>query len=168
MKYDLTGNGSEASRRRHPSDGPASASAAPAAPSPRLVRGQRATATLWRRLEAEFGLLTSAEVAEQLGVTPTDPDWVSAQRKAHKIIGVRRGAAYRYPGFQFDRGHQAIVPVIEPLFGLASANAWTSEDLTLWMVSPTTEFTQEDRPVDHLQEPEAVMAVAKLAMEADW
>jgi hypothetical protein len=165
MTNNLDGDGRDASGSQHRSDGTDSA-AAGTAPSPQLARAIRATAEVWRRLEEEFGLLTSGEVAELLGVTSAGSGWVAAQRKARKIIGVRHGNTYRYPGFQFD--HQTVLPVIAPLLELAHANAWSSDDLSLWMFGPTTSFVQEDRPVDHLLEPEAVLAAATLTMEALW
>ncbi|TFC86916.1 DNA-binding protein [Cryobacterium sp. TmT2-59] len=164
MTNGFDGDGRATSGSQHRSDETRSAGAA--APSPQLARAVRATAEVWRRLEEEFGLLTSGEVAELLGVTPAGPSWVAAQRKARKIIGVRRGNTYRYPGFQFD--HQTVLPVIAPLLELARANGWSSDDLTLWIFGPTTSFVQEDRPVDHLREPEAVLATATLTMEALW
>ena len=167
MTNNLDGDGRAATGSQHRADGTDSAAeAAGTAPSPQLDRAIRATAEAWRRLEEEFGLLTSGEVAELLGVTSAGPGWVAAQRKARKIIGVREGNTYLYPGFQFD--HQTVLPVIAPLLELAHANAWSSDDLTLWMFGPTTSFVQEDRPVDHLREPEAVLAAATLTMEALW
>ena len=171
MTDNLNGDGRATSGSHHRSDGTDSAAAAAAAgagtaPSPQLARAIRATAEAWRRLEEEFGLLTSGEVAELLGAPLTGPSGVAARREARKIIGVRRGNTYVYPGFQFD--HQTVLPVIAPLLELAHANAWSSDDLTLWTFGPTTSFVQEDRPVDHLREPEAVLATATLTMEALW
>ena len=164
MTNNLNGDGRAASGSQHRSDETRSAGAA--APSPQLARAIRATAEAWRRLEEEFGLLTNGEVIEMLGVTSAGPSWVAAQRKARKIIGVRRGNSYLYPGFQFD--HETVLPVIAPLLELAHANGWSSDDLTLWTFGPTTSFVQEDRPVDHLRETEAVLAAATLTMEALW
>jgi hypothetical protein len=121
---------------------------------------------LWRRLETEFGLLTGREVAEILGAGPCNRGYAAAKRTARKVIGVRRGNAYLYPGFQFEHG--AILAVMPPLIQLSDANGWSLENLTAWMLSPSTSFRAEDRPVDHLQEPEAVLAAAKNAFEAEW
>ncbi|WP_105035162.1 hypothetical protein [Cryobacterium aureum] len=63
-----------------------------------------------------------------------------------------RGTEYRYPGFQFDRAHGIVFPVIAPRIELAHENQWTDEDLILWMQGPTTSFENENRPVDHLRE----------------
>ena len=156
---------SDGTRSGATSEGAGSAAGAPDT-SPQLARARRATAEAWRRLEEQYGLLTSDEVAERLRLNPQNRNVVSSLRKARKIIGVRRGSSYRYPGFQLD--DQSILPVIEPFLELAQTNAWTSDDLSLWMLGPNTYFDKEDRPVDHLGEPEAVLAAAKLAMEARW
>lgn len=138
----------------------------PASPSPQLLRSQQATRNMWNRLQVEFGLLTGREVAELLGAGPNNRTFAPSLRTARKVIGVKRGNGYRYPGFQFEHG--AILPVIEPLIRLADANGWTAESLTMWMLSRSTSFPQEDRPVDHLHEPEAVLASAKNAFEIEW
>lgn len=136
--------------------------------TPQLARSRQATENMWHRLEVEFGLLTGREVAELLGAEPNDQSYLSSKSTARQLIGVRRGNAYCYPGFQFDRDHGAILAVIEPLIQIADANGWPLEDLTMWMLSPTTSFEREDRPVDHLHEPVAVLAAAKATFEAVW
>lgn len=136
--------------------------------SPQLARSIRATHAAWERVAEEFGLLTDAEVCGILGITPTNSESLSVLRSTGKIIAVTRGRSIRYPGFQFDRARRIIHPVIEPLLKVARANEWTSEDLTLWMIGPTTSFDEENRPVDHVREPEALLAAAHSHMEALW
>ena len=55
---------------RDPSGRPVEASAG--AISPQLARSMQATDAAWRRVEAEFGLLTGAEVAELLAADPSN------------------------------------------------------------------------------------------------
>ncbi|WP_166788751.1 helix-turn-helix domain-containing protein [Cryobacterium sp. TMT4-31] len=116
-------------------------------------------------MEAEFGLLTDSEVAKILGVTSTN---LIRLRNSGRIIAVKRGPSVRYPGFQFDRASRAILPVIRPLVAVARDNGWSNESLTLWMLGPTTSFEEEDRPADHLHEPELLLAAAHSHMEALW
>jgi hypothetical protein len=153
-----------------PSGGPTEPGASNSEPvSPQLARARQATEAMWDRVGSEFGLLTEQEVAELLGAGRDNRSYAASKRTARKVIGVRRGTAVLYPGFQFDREHGgAVLEVIEPLIRLADANKWSLEDLALWMCSPSTSFPEEDRPVDHLQEPEAVLAAAKNVFEAEW
>jgi hypothetical protein len=53
-------------------------------------------------------------------------------------------------------------PVVAGLLDLAAESSWTTEDLTRWMMGPSTSFAADDRPADHLWiEPEAVLAAAR-------
>lgn len=141
----------------------------PAPTSPQLARSLQATENVWRRIGTEFGLLTSSQVAELLGASPSNRHYASAKRLAHEIVGVLRGKAQLYPGFQFDRAHGTILPVMAPLIDLARVNGRQDADLILWLQGPTTFFAEEDRPVDHLRtDPEAVLAAAKGAFESEW
>ena len=168
MIDDLDGAGLDGTVSRGRSDDVVAAQARSATISPELAYSLLATENMWRLMDAEFGLLTEQDVAQLLQVPRTSSNSVSARRKAGQIIGVRRGNSYRYPGFQFDRDLKVVLPMIEALLDLARANDWTSESLSLWMLSPSTSFAGEDRAVDHLWEPETVVAAAKLQMEERW
>jgi hypothetical protein len=171
---DRTGkSGAKCGRAPHAKEelesAPAGSSAAtPSTPSPQLIRSLQTTERVWKRLAEEFGLLTASEVIEILGATLTNRNTLVVLRFTGKIIAVRRGSYIQYPGFQFDRARRTIFPVVEPLIEVARANEWSCEDLTLWMLCPTTSFDEEDRPVDHLQEQELLLAAARSHMEAVW
>lgn len=171
FRVSLTGNGdteeAHVGGATGDQDGPTEPGALnPEQVSPQLARARQATEKMWNRLESEFGLLTGQEVAGLLGAEPNDRNLTAAKRTARKVIGVRRGNAYLYPGFQFEHG--AILAVIPPLIQLADDNGRSLESLTAWMLSPSTSFEEEDRPVDHLHEPEAVLASAKNTFEVQW
>ena len=168
MTDDHDGDGLDATAPRSRSDVVVAAQAQSATTSSELAYSLLATENMWRLMDAEFGLLTEREVAQLLRVPPTARNWVSERRKAGQIIGVRRGDSYRSPGFQFDRELSVILPFVETLLDLARVNEWTTESLSLWMLSPSTSFAGEDRPVGHLREPETVLAAAKLQMEELW
>ncbi|TFD66081.1 helix-turn-helix domain-containing protein [Cryobacterium sp. Hh38] len=168
MTDDHAGAGLDAAASLSRSDDGVAAQAQSATMSLELAYSLLATEHMWRLLDAEFGLLTEREVAQLLQVPPTARNWFSERRKAGQIIGVRRGNSYRYFGFQFDRELSVILPFVETLLDLARVNEWTTESLSLWMLSPSTSFAGEGRPVDHLREPEAVLAAAKLQMEELW
>ena len=142
--------------------------ASPDVVSPQLARSLQATENVWRSIAAEFGLLTSGQVAELLGARPSKRKLAARRRAAHQIAGVARRNAVLYPGFQFDRATGTIFPVMARLIELATANGLSEEDLLLWICSPTTAFDTEDRPVDHLAEPDAVLGAAKDQFEVQW
>lgn len=136
--------------------------------SQQLARARQATETVWLQIEAEFGLLTGAEVAELLDAAPSDQSIVSSKHAEHQIAGVLRVDMYLYPGYQFDRERGEILPVIGALLELALANQWDETSFLLWMVGPSTHFEDSRRPVDHLGEPEVVLAAARNEFEAEW
>lgn len=142
----------------------ASTTAAPI--SPQLAQSRQSTETVWKSIKDEFGLLTDREVSELLGTTPVNWNTVLILRNTGQIIAVNRRGFVLHPGFQFDRATRTVLPVVEPLLELARVNEWSSEDLTLWMVSPSTSFAEGDRPADHLRDPTAVLAAARLDMKS--
>ena len=112
--------------------------------------------------------MTSGQVAELLGARPSNRKLAARRRAAHQIAGIVRRNAVLYPGFQFDRANGTIIPVMARLIELAYANGWSEEGLLLWLCSPTTAFDVEDRPVDHFDQPDAVLGAAKNQFEAQW
>lgn len=135
--------------------------------SPQLERSRQATQAAWQRLEEEFGLLDISEVSVILrgaggesGPQPPLSTW---------LLGVKPGPSLVYPAFQFDRRFGTVFAIIRRLLALAADNGWSNEDLALWLISPTTSFPAEDRPVDHLiSEPDAVIAAARSEFESRW
>ena len=63
---------------------------------------------------------------------------------------------------------ERVKPLIEPLLALAVEKGWNQEDVVLWLCSPTSHFRDESRPVDHLDEVEAVLEVASRAWGVKW
>ncbi|WP_448073941.1 hypothetical protein [Georgenia yuyongxinii] len=133
--------------------------------SPQLARAAQATENVWRQIGHEFGLLTSTEAAEHMGYG-RNRTWASAQRKAGRLLGVRRGGAYRYPGFQLDAD---VVPVISELVAVARRQGWSDESVVLWLCSPSGWMPEGDRPVDALRtDPRSVLEAAGSAMAPRW
>jgi hypothetical protein len=140
-----------------------------APPHSQDARALHATEEAWLRLECEWRLLTSGDVAKILMSKPTDYALISTKRVNQEILGVRRGNEYRYPSFQFDADAHAVLPVIPSLIKLAHENHWTDHDLVLWLQGPSTIFEKEDRPVDHLRsDPDLVLATAQDTFTAEW
>ncbi|TFD94009.1 hypothetical protein E3T61_03145 [Cryobacterium lactosi] len=137
----------------------------PTSASPQLVLSRKATAAAWARLGAEFGMLTDEEVTNRLGIAGTYRQGSAVKRAG--LLGVYRDGEYRYPGYQFD-DHGTVLPVIQPLLELARQNGWDDASVALWLIGPITSFDGEDRPVDHLREDQALLAVARNSFEAEW
>ena len=120
--------------------------------TPQLARAVQATENVWKAIEAEFGLLTSHEVAKLIGTGKSGRSLASDQRAAGKLIGAKRGNKVLYPGFQFDVGAGKVRPATAPLIATAKEVGWDEEDLVLWLMAPSGYF-DGDRPVDHLDDP---------------
>lgn len=140
----------------------------PGTVSPQMARSLQAAENIWRRIENEFGLLTSVEVAELLGSRKPNRSTASALRNEGSIVGISRGNSYRFPGFQFDAEQSAVVPVMPKLIALARENGRSDDDLVFWLTSPSSFFVEQDRPVDHIREDEHLLAAAQDQFEGTW
>lgn len=91
------------------------------------------------------------EVARLLGFEKSGRSLAAGRHSAGKLIGIRRGNRYVYPGFQFDRPARKVHPSIFGLLKGAKEVGWGEEALTIWLASHSGYF-DGDRPVDHLGE----------------
>lgn len=108
----------------------------------------------------EFGLFTSAQVAEEQGFATSNRQLAHDQRHAGRLLGVRRGARLLYPEFQLD-GDGQLRPVIQHVAMIGRRASWTEADILLWFTSPTTYLPDDARPVDALDDdPEREVKVA--------
>jgi hypothetical protein len=145
----------------------AAMAAAPEPVSPELVRSLQAEENWWRKIEQELPSLSSTETAELMGAKPTNRNFASTQRASGRLLGYTRRHAIRYPRFQFDdRGR--VRAVIPQLIAIARGFGIPDEDLVMWLASPTTFFASQDRPVDHLDDPERLLAAARDDFGAAW
>lgn len=134
--------------------------------SPQMASGVQATENAWRDMALEHGMLTSREVAELLGSDAKNPsDFVADQRSRGKIIGVPRRNALRYPGYQFRNGE--VLPAISRLIEVANQYGVPLPELAQWICIPTRQLGGE-RPVDHLDEVERVVAAADGHYGVQW
>ena len=136
--------------------------------SPELARSLQAEENWWRKIERELPSLTSAEAAELMGAKPTNRNFASSQRAAGKLLGYTRRHAARFPKFQFDLAKGSILPVIPQLIAVARDLKTTDEDLVLWLAAPSSMFAEQDRPVDHLNDPDRLLAAARTEFGAIW
>lgn len=139
----------------------------PAAVPPAASRAAQATENAWRAMQDEFGLLTAVEVAAQAGASRSNRTYASDQRRRGRLLGIKRRNAYLYPGFQFDPDSTSVRPVIGPLLASAALHERSSESVALWLTSPTT-YLDGDRPVDHIDDADQVLAAAEGAWGVEW
>lgn len=132
-----------------------------------LSAATQARENVVRALEAEFGLLTSTEVAMRMGArTASAPSASSDLRESDRVLSIRHGDGYRFPGFQFD-ARSRIKPLISPFIAIARERGWSIEDATLWMLS-STRYLHGDRPVDRIDDVGAVLEAAWEAWGIEW
>ena len=135
--------------------------------SPQLARSMQSTENAWRDMETEFGMLSSLEVSKIAGSKSPNRSYASDQRAKGKLLAIKRPGGLRYPGFQIDYREHTIRPVMQELIEAAS-NADSSEaDLALWLCSPTG-YLDGARPVDQLDDPEAVVEAAQQSFNVEW
>lgn len=132
--------------------------------SPQLARSVQATINAVKRVGREFGLLTESEAREAL-----EP---GEDSNAYGFTLRYRGQTL-YPGFLFESspagaGLMRVRPVIKDLKKIADEYGWSGSDVVLWMTSPTTWFTDQRRPVDHLDEHSRILAAFEDQAGAQW
>lgn len=130
-----------------------------------FTRAIQATENAWRRIDEEFGLLTSTEVAQRIGSKSPHRTLASELRRRGQLIGVSRLNSFRYPGFQFTADSR-VHPAVPPLLEAASDSGWSESDLALWLCNPSGSFGGA-RPVDHLDDAD-VVDIARAVMATDW
>lgn len=134
---------------------------------PALTRAAQASENVWRRVEHEFGLLSSSEVADLLGARNRNRAYASNRRQRGELLATMRRHAYVFPGFQFNRSAGEIRPWVKPVLELAESNSCAAADVVMWMMSPTTYF-DGDRPADHVDDAARLLDVAERAWGVEW
>jgi hypothetical protein len=135
--------------------------------SPATARAVQAGENTARAIEAEFGLLSASAVAELLGSKGPHRSLAGDLRKRGQLLYLPRLNSFVYPGFQFDSTRGRIRPFVAPLLSLAMKCDWDVEDVVRWMVAPTT-YLQGRRPVDHVDDPNLILATAQQAWTVEW
>lgn len=133
-----------------------------------VVAGRQATEDAWSAMEAEFGLLTGAQVDELLGHQADGrSSYAAGEHGAGRLIGIRRGGDVVFPGFQFDRAAGQVRAVIPDLLEVVLGSGRTEENLAQWLCDPSG-YLAGDRPVDHLDEPTRVLTAAEGHYGIEW
>ncbi|NJC24419.1 hypothetical protein BJ994_003495 [Arthrobacter pigmenti] len=136
-------------------------------PSTQAIRGLLATEHLWREIEDEFGMLTAAEVADKVGSKAKARNgYALDKRKAGGLIGVERLNSIVYPGFQFT-STGTILSAVPRLVNIIKEHAKSEEGLVQWLCSPSG-YLEGDRPVDHMDDIEAVVGAAQGHYGVEW
>lgn len=136
--------------------------------SAEMIQGVVATEDAWRAMEAEFGLLTGAEIAVLAGSKARVPNgYARDKRKAGKLIGVQRRNTILYPGFQVNLTTGKERDAIPRLITVIREHGRSEEDLAQWLCDPSG-YLGGDRPVDHLDDPDKVVAAAEGHYGVEW
>lgn len=134
--------------------------------SPALARSVQAEQNLYDDIEREFGLLTSAEAGHRMGSRSSAlRNAATSARRDGRLVALRRGSYWLFPGFQFDA--EGVRPVITDLLALAEKHGRSETGLIQWLCSPTT-YLGGARPVDVLDDPDRVLEVASQAFGIQW
>ena len=135
--------------------------------SPEQTYRAQSTETAWRAIEAEFGLLTAAEVARIVGSTAKSAKSYAADaRRAGRLLAVKRMNKLLYPGFQLNEAGP--LPVIRDLHRAAADLQVGEESVLLWLTAPTTWWGEDSRPVDHLHEAGEVLRAFRSHYGTEW
>lgn len=134
--------------------------------SPALARATQAEQNLYDRIEADFGLLTSAEAGRCMGSRSAAlRNAATSARRDGRLLALRRGGYWLFPGFQFDGA--GVRPFIAELITLGRQHGRTETGLIQWLCSPTTHLHGQ-RPVEVLDEPERMLEAANNAFGVQW
>lgn len=135
---------------------------------PAIARAVQAERNLYARIEAEFGLLTSAEAGRRLGSRSTAPrNLAVATRRKGALLAITRGHQTLFPGFQFGPDGRPLA-VIRVLRDLADELHWSQNGVVQWLCAPTT-YLGGLRPVDLLaSDPDRVVDIARRAWTVQW
>lgn len=135
---------------------------------PAIARAVQAERNVYDRIQAEFGLLTSAEAGRRLGSRSTAPrNLAVATRRNGALLAIMRRHQMLFPGFQFGEDGRPL-PVIRVLRDLADETEWSESGVVQWLCAPTT-YLGGLRPVDVLaSDPDRVVDTARRAWTVQW
>lgn len=118
------------------------------------------------RAEVAKETLGIQEVAELLNPEHPDPDRAEQLVESGQLLCVHYEGRARFPGYQFTG--TSVREVVAALLALGKRNGIPSWDFCYWMISRSSMFPAHDRPMDHLDEPDQLLAAARYEFEAIW
>jgi len=107
-----------------------------------------------------------SEAAELLNPSAPDPAQVLALSHDGKILAFEYGGGLWCPKYQFAGG--TVLPVISQLLKVTRDAGATDTELSLWTISASSLFAEQDRPADHLSNAAQVVGAARTHFEAVW
>ena len=125
----------------------------------RIPSGKKADA-LFSAMEREDGLYTILEAAQRLGFGYGPNLRASRLTGKGRVLAVKRGDAFLYPGFQFDVPGGRMVPAVKDVIRLGRWMGWTDEQVALWFYTPNN-LLQGKRPVDVRTDEEKLISAAE-------
>lgn len=135
--------------------------------TPEQVARAQSAESAWRSIDREFGLLSGVEVAQRCGSSSTGrSSYATDVRRSGRLLAVKRLNRYLYPAFQL--GPAGPLEVIATLKTAADRLEVGEEATLLWLTAPTTWWGEGSRPVDHLDEPDDVVAAFDSHYGAGW
>lgn len=134
--------------------------------SPQVARSVVAQENRWRRMENEFGMLDSTEVAQELGNSATNRNNASQLVKDGKLLGVKRGNRTLFPKFEFDLAAGNVRPVISDVVQIAG-DRWSGESLLQWFCAPNG-YLDGRRPVDVIEDEVTLVSTARKSLAEGW
>jgi hypothetical protein len=116
-------------------------------PGPATTRAALSVEQAWRDMEAEFGLLSAAEISARAGSRATSVRaWASQKRRDGQLLGVTRRNRVLYPGFQID-SVGAVVASVPAVWAVFRAAGWREDHVLLWFTAANGRLAGQ-RPAD--------------------
>ncbi|MCQ1950643.1 hypothetical protein NNX28_11995 [Arthrobacter sp. zg-Y859] len=153
---------SDRETQRHSSIPPRQAPASAPTPGPSRSPGTADTAgpeTQWQAMEREDGLYTVAQIAQQLGFGGGPNSMARQLTGKGRILVVKRGEQFLYPGFQFDWGSERVLPTVKDVVRMGRQAGWADERIALWFYT-SNRCLSHKRPVDVRANEEELIALA--------
>lgn len=134
-----------------------------AVPTPAMVLQARRNSAARMQLAEEFGLLTSAEIADlNQSAAENRAALANGWKQAGKIFSVRLHGRDYFPGFQFDPDGRPREVIARLLAILGAGSGW---DTALWFLGDNG-YLDGDRPVDRLEgDAEPLLEAARREVE---
>lgn len=133
--------------------------------SPQMARSIQARINFIREIGRDYGLLTAFAVRKDLDIDLKDP--------MPRMFGIVYRREMLYPAFLFEPspdkpGKQRVKAVVAELAKLADKYEWDGEDVAFWLVSPTTLFAGDAKPVEYMNDPEKVLSAFENSAGVVW